>query len=203
VKGSFYALAYAAVLGTVCALLLTAAAGYTKPRREANAKAERTLNILVVLKVRLPTDASSKQLIEVFEKDVSQEERGDITTYVYSPPPPDVNGAIALQFSGPGMWGPIKGFLALESDMKTIRGITFYEQKETAGLGGEIASPLFRKQFEGKSIVGRDGKGGIIISSTGEPAPNKVDAISGATMTCRKVEDMLNMVIAKFLKEKE
>ena len=85
--------------------------------------------------------------------------------------------------------------------MKTIRGITFYEQEETPGLGGEITAAWFREQFVGKSIIGADGKPGIIIRRGGEPAPNKVDAISGATLTCDKVQAMLCEAIESIVKE--
>ncbi|UCG56723.1 MAG: FMN-binding protein [Phycisphaerales bacterium] len=199
-KGNLYALAYAAVLGTVCALLLTAAAAVTAPYRQANAEAEEVLNILRVLQVPLQDDTSARQLGEVFKSNVREEQRGDVAVYVYSPSADQ--GAIALRFAGPGLWGPIKGFLALEPDMKTIRGVTFYEQEETPGLGGEIVSSAFREQFVGKSIVDQNGNPGIVISSAGETAPNKVDAISGATMTCDKVQAMLNSAIGDILKEK-
>jgi Na+-transporting NADH:ubiquinone oxidoreductase subunit C len=198
VKGSVYTLIYAAVLGSACALLLTGAAEFTEERRKANAEAEEALNILLALKVPLPEKVTSKQVIEIRNQNVQGEER-----YVYSPP--DANGvvlAVAIRFAGPGLWGPIKGFLALEPDMKTIRGITFYEQEETPGLGGEIVSKAFRGQFEGKSIIGADGTPGIVISIGGEDAPNKVDGISGATMTCDKVQAMLNEAITSIVEEK-
>jgi len=205
VKGSLYALVYAAVLGTVCALLLTAAAGVTAPYRQANARADETLNILMVLKVPLEADTSAKQLGEVFKNNIGEAERGGITTYVYSLP--EAQGqiqAIALRFSGPGLWGPIKGFLALEQDMKTIRGITFYEQEETPGLGGEIVTEGFRKRFVGKKIHDQDDNVGIVICKPGSAKEqNEIDGITGATMTCNKVQAMLNMAITKVLKEKE
>ena len=197
-KGSAYTLGYAAVLGSVCALLLTAAASFTKPYQEANREAEEALNILLALKVPLPDRITSKQVVEIRNQNIQGEER-----YVYSPP--DANGvvlAVAIRFAGPGLWGPIKGFLALEPDRSTIRGITFYEQEETPGLGGEIVSKAFRAQFEGKSIIGADGTPGIIISIGGEDAPNKVDGISGATMTCDKVQAMLNEAIKSIVEEK-
>lgn len=202
-KGSVYTLGYAAVLGTVCALLLTAAASFTKPYKDANEKAEEALNILLALKVPLPAQISSKQVVELRKENVEEKDHGDITTYVYSPP--EANGkalAVAVRFSGPGLWGPIKGFLALKPDMRTVVGITFYEQEETPGLGGEIASREFREQFEGKSIIGPDGAPGIIIRMGGEDAPNEVDGISGATMTCDKVQAMLNEAIQSIVKEK-
>ena len=204
-KGSLYTLGYAAVLGTFCALLLTAAASFTEPYKTANKEAEEILNILTALRVPLQPDISPGQLIEIFNANVHKESQGKQTIYVYSPP--QAKGepeAVAVRFSGPGLWGPIKGFLALEADMKTIRGITFYEQEETPGLGGEIVSDWFRNQFAGKSIVDESGKAGIIIrSSSGKPGRNRVDAITGATMTCDKVEAMLNVVIEKIVREKK
>jgi Na+-transporting NADH:ubiquinone oxidoreductase subunit C len=203
VKGSAYTLVYAAVLGAVCALLLTGAARFTAPYRQANSEAEEARNVLMALKVPLPEKVSSRVVLELRAKNVHETKLGDMVTYVYSPS--DAGGkvlATAVRFAGPGLWGPIKGFLALEPDMKTIRGITFYEQEETPGLGGEIGAPWFREQFVGKSIVGADGKPGIIIRRGGEPAPNKVDAISGATLTCNKVQTMLCEAIKSIVKEK-
>ncbi len=203
-KGSAYILGYAAVLGSTCALLLTAAASFTKPYKEANQRAEEALNILLALKVPLPDNLSSRQVVEARDKNVEEQTRGDLTTYIYSPP--EANGkvlATAIRFSGPGLWGPIKGFLALEPDMRTIRGMTFYEQEETPGLGGEIAASWFLDQFVGKSIVDTTGAPGIVISSAGDPAANKVDGISGATMTCDKVQAMLNEAIKSIVKEKQ
>jgi len=204
VKGSLYSLIYAAVLGTVCALLLTAVADVTAPYRQANEEAEKILNVLMVLDVNLPSDTSAKQLKEVFKNNVREEHQNGIEAYVrFKPEAQEQIQAIALRFSGAGLWGPIKGFLALEPDMKTIRGVTFYEQVETPTLGGEIAAKWFRDQFVGKSIVDGSGNPGVIISSAGEAAPNKVDGISGATMTCDKVQMMLNELIEKISKKKE
>ncbi|TKJ36622.1 MAG: hypothetical protein CEE38_09950 [Planctomycetes bacterium B3_Pla] len=202
-KGSAYTIGFAAVLGSVCALLLTAAASFTKPYKEANQKAEEALNILLALKVPLPDEASSAEMVKARKENVREKQKGNLTTYEYSPP--DTGGkvlATAMRFAGPGLWGPVKGFLALEPDMKTIRGMTIYEQEETPGLGGEIVAPWFRDQFVGKSIVDEAGAPGIIISMSGEPAANKVDGISGATMTCDKLQAMLNEAIKRIVEEK-
>lgn len=203
-KGSAYTLGYAAVLGSVCALLLTAAASFTAPYQEANAEAEKNHNILNVLQVPYPSKSSSQQLVKIFEESVRLEQLGELKIYRYVPPKDSDNDeTVAVGFEGPGLWGPVKGFLALGQDMKTILGITFYEQEETPGLGGEIVSSWFREQFVGKSIVDEAGNPGIIIKSDGEPAPNKVDAITGATMTCDKVQAMLNEVIKSIVEEKQ
>ncbi len=203
-KNNIYTLCYAGVLGTVCSLLLTAVASFTAPYQDANAKAEKNRNILGVLQVRYPPRASSQELVKIFDDNVRQEQLGGLEVYRYVPAQGSgADESVAVGFEGPGLWGPVKGFLALDKDMRTIRGITFYEQEETPGLGGEIASDWFREQFVGKSIVDEAGSPGIIISS-GEPeAPNRVDAISGATMTCDKVQAMLNEAIKSIVEEKK
>ncbi len=203
-KDNVYMLYYSGVLGTVCALLLTAVASFTAPYKEANIDAERNRNILNVLQVPYPAEASSRQLVKIFEDNVRLEQLGKLKVYRYVPPGDyDNEETVAVGFEGPGLWGPIKGFLALGQDMKTIRGITFYEQEETPGLGGEIASTWFQEQFVGKSIVDEAGNVGIVIRSRSEkPKPNEVDAITGATMTCNKVEAILNAVIKDIVKEK-
>ena len=203
-KNNVYTLFYAGVLGTVCSLLLTAVASFTAPYREANAKAEKNRNILGVLQVQYPPGASSQELVKIFEDNVLLEQKGALTMYRYVPPKDSGNEqTVAVAFEGPGLWGPVKGFLALDKDMRTIRGITFYEQEETPGLGGEIAESWFQDQFVGKSIVDQAGNPGIIISSSEGEAPNKVDAISGATMTCDKVQAMLNEAIKRIVEEKQ
>ena len=201
-KGSVYTLFYAAVLGTVCALVLTFAASFTAPYQEANRKAEEVKNILLALNVSVPEKASSEELVEIYKKNVQEQERGDITTYVYTPPGNN-DGAIAMRFAGPGLWGPIKGFLALDPKITKIQGITFYEQEETPGLGGEIVKPSFRDKFVGLVIRDEAGNPGIIIKNGGEAAVNKVDGISGATMTCDKVQEMLNEAIKSIVEEKQ
>ena len=203
-KGSAYTLGYAALLGVVCALLLTGAASFTAPYRQANAKAEEVLNILLVLNVSLPAEPSSEEMVEIYKEKVLEQEIGDIVKYVYSPQPPNKDGAIAIRFAGSGLWGPIKGFLALEQDMKTIRGITFYEQEETPGLGGEIVTEGFRKSFVGKTIHDKNDNVGIVICKPGSAKQqNEIDGITGATMTCDKVQAMLNEAIKSIVEEKQ
>lgn len=200
-KGNFYTIVYSVVLGVVCALLLTAAATFTKPYKTANREAEEMFNILFALNIPLPQDVSSQQMVEIFNENI-RDERGDGKVYLYSPQEADGEvEAIALRFSGPGLWGPIKGFLALESDKRTIRGVTFYEQEETPGLGGEIVSSSFRDQFKGKSIVDAAGKAGMIVKAGSGKLSNGVDGITGATMTCDKLQEMLNDVIKSIVEE--
>lgn len=196
-KDSIHALVYAAAMGAICALLLTGAAELTADAREANRIAEEYRNILGVLNVPVSAGASSAELKTIFEKNVRRKAVGELETYEYVSADGNSAGAVAVAFAGPGLWGPIKGFLALEPDLATIRGIAFHEQEETPGLGGEIASDKFRSGFVGKRIRGADGEPGIVIRADGAVDLNQVDAITGATMTCDKVEQMINEVIVK------
>ena len=160
-KGSIYTIFYSAVLAVVCALLLTGANVFTKPYIEANKKAERMRNVLEVLEVPGIDKASSQELKSIYEDKVGEKQYGDLTVYESN------SGAVAVPFDGPGLWGHVKGFLALEPDKKTILGVTFYEQEETPGLGGEIVEQWFRDQFKGKLLRGEDGKPGILIIRDG------------------------------------
>jgi Na+-transporting NADH:ubiquinone oxidoreductase subunit C len=186
-KGSLYSLVFAALLGAVCAGLLTAARELTAARREANAQAERIRHILDALGVEHEADARPGQLVRIFEKDVRTVKRGGLEFYEYVGNDGAVR-AVAILFGGRGLWGPIKGVLALEPDRRTVRRITIYEQEETPGLGGEIATRGFTKQFDGQKIA----------SPTGEPGL-AVQAITGATMTSQRVKDMLNQVARQVL----
>ena len=199
-RQNIYTLCFAVILGLVCATMLTAAADFTRQRQADNQKAEEIRNILTALKVPFDTQADAGELIITFERDVIEEfvgQEDSLMLYVYKPEGSDAVVAVAVRFAGPGLWGPIKGFLALEPDYKTIRGVTFYEQEETPGLGGEIVTDSFRGRFEGKHIVDEQDKWGIDIISGGneQTGINEVAGISGATMTCDKVEEMINVII--------
>jgi Na+-transporting NADH:ubiquinone oxidoreductase subunit C len=68
-----------------------------------------------------------------------------------------------------------------------VRGITFYEQKETPGLGGEIANPRWQALWVGRKAYDAawEPKLAVIKGRAGPPEqdPHKVDGLSGATIT--------------------
>lgn len=86
---------------------------------------------------------------------------------------------------GNGLWSTMYGYIALEADLKTVKGITFYEQGETAGLGGEIVNPNWVAQWPGKKVF--DEAGNVILNVTKfgqvKDSSYQVDGISGATIT--------------------
>lgn len=191
---------FSAVLGLVCSLLLVGANTLTAPYRKANERAEEVKNFLYALNVPVDRGADSKTLLAIFNKNIRVREVGSLSFYEYMPDkgPSAEPVAVAVSFSGAGVWGPIEGVIALEPDLITIRGIRFYKQEETPGLGGEIGSDWFQKQFDGKAIVSGRGEPGFNINRPGSPADrNSVDAITGATMTSDRVQQILNELSKK------
>ena len=55
--------------------------------------------------------------------------------------------AIIIPISGKGLWSTLFGYFALESDFNTVKGITFYQHRETPGLGGEVDKSWFQNNF--------------------------------------------------------
>lgn len=100
---------------------------------------------------------------------------------------------VVLPIFGKGLWGTLYGFLALKSDLQTIQGITFYQHKETPGLGGEVDNPLWKDQWEGRKLYDDSGEPAAIVFKGPAPADNPyaVDGLSGATITSRGVTNLI------------
>jgi len=104
---------------------------------------------------------------------------------------------IILPVYGKGLWSTLYGFIALESNIKTIAGITFYEQGETPGLGAEITNPKWQKQWKGKQAFNdqRDKFVTVIkgaISSNSLENIYQVNGIAGATLTSQGVNNLVH-----------
>lgn len=107
---------------------------------------------------------------------------------------------------GKGLWGPIWGHIAFDTDMNTIVGATFDHKGETPGLGAEINQDFFEHQFIGKKIFDENNefksitvvKGGVENSTTVKPL-HGVDAISGGTITSNGVSDMLRDCLNNYI----
>ena len=94
---------------------------------------------------------------------------------------------------GTGLWGPIWGFVALESDFKTIYGANFDHKSETPGLGAEIKYASYSDQYTGETISDTTGSFQPIIvvkDGSGSGINSKVDGITGGTITSKGVEEM-------------
>ena len=78
--------------------------------------------------------------------------RREIYTIAYEIRKEDGNlDQVILPIYGKGLWSTLYGFIAVDADGQTIRGITFYEHGETPGLGGEVDNPVWKADWAGKS----------------------------------------------------
>ena len=78
-----------------------------------------------------------------------------------------------IPLRGSGLWDAIWGYVALEDDMSTIKGIVFDHKGETAGLGAEITQQWFQDRFVGEKIFNSSSKlVGINVSKSNNDPKN-------------------------------
>jgi Na+-transporting NADH:ubiquinone oxidoreductase subunit C len=108
---------------------------------------------------------------------------------------------MVLPIEGMGMWGTVYGFLSLDRDTNTVRGLTFYEQKETPGLGGEIANPKWQALWVGRKAYDANWTPqlAVIKGTAGPPdkAPHHVDGLSGSTITSNGITRVVRFWLDK------
>ena len=99
---------------------------------------------------------------------------------------------IILPIRGYGLWSTLYGFISLDSQLEKIQGITFYEHKETPGLGGEVDNPKWKQQWHGKTAFTPDGdvKVKVVRGKASDPS-YQVDGLAGATITTRGVSNLV------------
>ena len=109
------------------------------------------------------------------------------------------NGCIVIPVYGAGLWGPIWGYIALESDMNTVKGIVMDHSGETPGLGAEITTDKVQSAFVGKTIFEGDNFVSVSMRKGGATNNHEGDAISGGTKPCDGVNAMLKSGIEGYL----
>jgi Na+-transporting NADH:ubiquinone oxidoreductase subunit C len=107
-----------------------------------------------------------------------------------------------LPIYGKGLWSTLYGFIALDKDLNTIKGFTFYQHGETPGLGGEVDNPKWKALWVGKEAYKPNGNVGIevIKGKTDKNNPDakyKVDGLSGATLTTRGVNNLVRFWLSE------
>jgi Na+-transporting NADH:ubiquinone oxidoreductase subunit C len=117
----------------------------------------------------------------------------------------DLEGYV-IPVNGYGLWDAIYGYIALKPDGNTVIGISWYDQKETPGLGANISEEPWQSLFPGKKIFLTPADGapdfktaplGIMVVKgkvsdvlgNSMKAQSAVDGMTGATLTGNGVTD--------------
>ncbi|OIO10543.1 MAG: NADH:ubiquinone reductase (Na(+)-transporting) subunit C [Elusimicrobia bacterium CG1_02_63_36] len=198
-----YTLTFAAVVCVVCSLVVSSAAILLKDRQERNVLLDKQKNILgaVGLHASNPDEIASLYASKIKELEVT-----DAKLPLYAREESGAPAAYAFPISGKGLWSTLYGYLALEPDGDTVKGITFYKHGETPGLGAEIEKPWFQQNFVGKKILGSDGslasvavvKGKVAELIAPDQQSHFVDGISGATLTSKGVTKLVRAGLERY-----
>lgn len=223
-QSNVYTIIYIVVLVVVVGAALAFTALSLKPLQTENANADKMKQILASVHVvpekgaviqdferyitdmymvnadgnRIDGNAFDINTAVEFKKPLDERE---MPVYECTLGPNDVK--YILPMYGAGLWGPIWGYVAVNSDGSTIYGAYFAHQGETPGLGAEIEKPAFSNQFNDKHLI-KDGKFlPVAVLKTGQTPMNGedyVDAISGGTITSKGVASMIDDCLSGYTK---
>ncbi len=225
-QSNTYTFLYAAIMVVIVAAVLSFTSLSLKGRQNANKEIEKKQNILKAVNVAsTPADAvelydkfiveaivvnsegevTSKDKSETFKVELKKENKIELAkrklpVYVFKKE--GVSEKLIIPVRGKGMWGPIWGFISMESDRKTIFGATFDHQGETPGLGAEIANAEFLAPFSGKQIFDQAGvfTSLKLVKGAASNNPHAFDAVSGGTVTSKGLEAMLQDNLSSYEK---
>jgi Na+-transporting NADH:ubiquinone oxidoreductase subunit C len=183
-QGPVYTIVFIFILTAVFTAVLAVADTFYAPRIAENVVLAERRDVLYALGLDSTGDAAA--LNARFDSQVTKETVGGVDVFKQNL----VGGpyAIAVPFKGSGLWGTIRGYLAVSSDFKEIAGIVFTEQQETPGLGGRIDELQYKEQFRGVPITGAK----IVYGKNGD---KQIDAVTGATITSNSVLRIVNEVL--------
>lgn len=220
-----YTFMFAIIMVLVVAIALAFTATTLQPIQNENVRQEKMQNILatvgieterseaeakyndyIVETVALREDGSIAEDADAFTVDLAKELKKPVDEQLFPLYIANVEGAkyYIIPLRGKGLWNAIFGYVSLKDDVNTIKGVVFDHIGETPGLGAEITQVWFRERFADEKIY--DGSGNLIGVSVvkGNVGPsnkddNKVDAISGATITGNGVSDMISERLQHYL----
>jgi Na+-transporting NADH:ubiquinone oxidoreductase subunit C len=231
-QSNLYIILYSAGLTIFCGAILAFASISLKDKQDANIALEQKGNILATV-ISLEEDAPIEQIykqrirgfvIDYNGNEVPGEPSKIVVAAEYKKKPQErvlpvyefINEtdstkveAVVLPVFGYGLWNNIWGFVALESDFNTVRGVKFAHAGETPGLGARIDADEIQSRYKGKKIFENDVLMSIVMMK-GEGMNysdnlHKVDGMSGATLTAKGVNNMLKDYFGcyeKYLKKK-
>lgn len=226
-----YIFIFSSVMVIIVAVLLSLAATLLQPRQSKNLELEKKISILESINISTTPDNTEelydKYITGSYVLNTKGERVPDVDAFnvvlrselrkpleeqslpVFDAVSEDGEKIIIIPVEGKGLWGPIWGYISLESDMNTIYGVVFDHKGETPGLGAEINQYPFESMFHGKKIFenGDFVSVKVVKGGTSPDNPHGVDAISGGTITSKGLEKMLFDSIIKYedflLKNKE
>jgi Na+-transporting NADH:ubiquinone oxidoreductase subunit C len=214
---------FALLLSVICSLMITIAAGGLKGFQMANMELDKKINILKAANLISHKKPSKKKINELYDthiKEVLVDDQGNIiekhapnslNLYLFQEENQEndrknaeIKGYI-LPINTRGLWGKIQGYLAFENDGQTISGFSVFSHSETPGLGGEIESAWFQKNFKGKKILNSQNKfvsvgiaKGKVSNLPEDKQSHYVDGISGATLTGRYLSQGIKKTLIKY-----
>lgn len=100
-------------------------------------------------------------------------------------------GYVITVTSHEGYGGDIKISVGIQKD-GTVKGIAMLSISETAGLGMKSTEPKFKDQFKDKKVEK------FSYTKTGEKGDDKIDALSGATITTNAVTNAVDSALVYF-----
>ena len=222
-ESKVYTIVYIIVLVLVVGSALALTSISLKDRQTENANADKMRQILASALITPPADSIAayynRYITESYVVDLAGEvqpgldafgvnvagqvnepaDRRELPVYVCTL----ADGAVKyiMPLYGAGLWGPIWGYVSVDSDGSTIYGAFFAHQGETPGLGAEIEKPAFSDQFRGRSLF-KDGTFYPIevVKSGQHPAgeADYVDGISGGTITSKGVGAMIDNCLTPY-----
>ncbi|TRO64037.1 Na(+)-translocating NADH-quinone reductase subunit C [Christiangramia sabulilitoris] len=220
-----YTFMFAVIMVVVVAAVLAFAATSLQPTQQENVRKEKMQNILatvgietdrdgakelydqyIVEEIALREDGTADESIDAFKVDLAKELKKPVEEQVFPLYIAEVEGSryYIVPLRGNGLWNAIFGYISLKDDVNTIKGATFDHLGETPGLGAEITKEWFKKKFENERIFDSSGNlvGVSVVKGDIDPSnkeDNKVDAISGATITGDGVSDMISERLKRYL----
>ncbi|HMO49917.1 MAG TPA: NADH:ubiquinone reductase (Na(+)-transporting) subunit C [Kiritimatiellia bacterium] len=231
-KDDIRVITFATIICVVCSLVLSATATILKERQDIAVELDRQMNVLKAFGVAVVDENGRKLTKEAvdrfFTENISEVFIDKATGDIVADPDPNVlkreakerthesrtllplyvwkEGGEAIKYafptSGMGLWSIIHGYVALDRDLSTIIGVTFYKHGETPGLGGEVSADWFQDQFSGKIIfdAGDLVRLEVVKGAAPEGSTHQVDGMSGATMTGNGINQFINRDIAFYEK---
>ncbi|MFA5587774.1 MAG: NADH:ubiquinone reductase (Na(+)-transporting) subunit C [Mariniphaga sp.] len=214
-NSNIYTFIYASVMVIFVAAVLAAVAMSLKPLQTRNFEIEKKQNILASVNIAATVenteeiyenniknqyviDSKGERIdgVNAFDVDLKREKSKPLAERNLPVFECETESGLKYIFPlyGAGLWGPIWGFVSLDKDMDTIYGAFFDHEGETPGLGAEISTVKFQKEFKGKKLFDDSGKLiSITVKKAGQnaPAEHSVDGVSGGTITSKGLEDML------------